>query len=136
MWKVALVVVLAAHGIGHSLGLFPAVGLAPTTALPKWTGESWLLPGASPSLAHAVGGLLWLVAGVGFLLLAAVVLGWISETWWQPLAIVSGTVSLLAIVVFPAGFPTLVNLIGAAAVDIAVLVATIWYEWAPSALES
>jgi len=132
--QIVIAVVLAAHGIGHSLGLFPLVSLAPTSALPRWTGESWLMPGLAPLLARAIGGLAWLVAGIGFVLLAAVVMGWLADSWWQPLAVVASAISLLALVVFPAGFPTPVNLVGAAAVDLAVLVAVVWFGWSPDTL--
>jgi hypothetical protein len=133
--QIVIAIVLAAHGIGHSLGLFPLVGLAPTAALPKWTGESWLLRGRASMPMRVVSGLLWLAAAVGFVLLAAVVMGWLPEAWWQPLAVAASAVSLVALVIFPSGFPTAVNLIGAAAVDIGVLVAVIAYSWAPSALD-
>lgn len=130
-----IAIVLAAHGIGHSLGLFPVLGLVPKAAPTRWTGESWLLPGRSSMLMRVVSGLLWLAAGVGFVLLAAVVMGWLPEAWWQPLAIAASAVSLVALAVFPSGFPTAVNLIGAAAVDIGVLVAVIAYSWTPSMLD-
>lgn len=134
MLKLLIGVVLLAHGIGHVLGLFPVFGYAPTSPLPKWTGESWLLPSAQPGLHHLVGGALWTLAFVGFILLAAIVFGWLAEAWWQPLAIAAAAASMLALAVFPAGFPSAVNLIGAAVVDLVVLVAAVWYEWVPSQL--
>lgn len=135
MLKIVIGVVLLAHGIGHVLGLFPVVGAAPTSALPRWTGESWLLPSAPAQLAHLIGAVLWVVALVGFVLLSAVVLGWLTEAWWQPIAITSAVASLVAILLFPSGFPTVVNIVGAAVVDLAVIVGTIVYDWTPSVLD-
>jgi hypothetical protein len=129
--QLVIAVVLAAHGIGHLLGLAPLLGMAPTAAVPRWTGQSWLMPGLS-SAARVIGGLLWLAAAVGFVLLAAVVMGWLSESWWEPVAIAASAISLVAIAVFPAGFPTAFNLGAAAAVDLVVLVAVIWLGWTPA----
>lgn len=135
MLKLVIGIVLLAHGVGHVLGIFPVVGVAPMSTLPKWTGESWLLPSSPPTMSHAIGGVLWGVALVGFVLLSFVVFGWLSETWWQPLAVGSAAASLVAVALFPSAFPTLVNVVGAAAVDVVVLVATIAYQWAPSVLD-
>lgn len=135
MLKIVIGVVLLAHGIGHVLGLLPVVGVAPMSSLPRWTGESWVLPSGQATLSHVIGGALWAVALVGFLLVSFIVFGWLPETWWQPLAIGSAGVSIVAIAFFPSGFPTAVNVIGALAVDVALLVAATAYEWAPSMLE-
>jgi hypothetical protein len=136
MLKIVIGIVLLAHGIGHVLGLFPVVGVAPMSSVPKWTGESWLLPSGQATLAHIVGGVLWAVALVGFLLVSFIVFGWLPETWWQPMAIGASVVSIVAIALFPSGFPTAVNVVGALVVDIALLVAATVYQWAPSALDS
>jgi hypothetical protein len=62
--KLVIGFVLIAHGIGHVLGWFPIFGWSRAAG---WTGDSWLLDGiGGPTLAHAVGFVLWGVAMVGF----------------------------------------------------------------------
>lgn len=131
MLKLALGLVLVAHGIGHSMGILGAFKIA--TVNPAWAGDSWLLAGAGQAGTQVVGTLLWSVALVGFVLLGGVVLGWLPEAWWQPLAIGSAAVSLLGVLLFPIAFPTFSTL-GCVAVDVAVLAAATWYAWVPSDL--
>lgn len=91
-------------------------------------------------LAHGIGhsmGLLQLfkVATVGFAAVAATVLGWLAAAWFPPLAIGSAVVSLAGIALFPIAFPVF-GTIGALAVDLAVLAATVWYGWLPTELSA
>jgi hypothetical protein len=67
----------------------------------------------------------------GFAAVAGVVVGWLPASWWQPLAIGSAAVSLISIALFPMAFPTFSTL-GAVAVDVALLVAVLVYQWTPS----
>jgi hypothetical protein len=76
---------------------------------------------------------LWTVAMVGFAAAAAVVMGWLPEGWWVPIAVGSSLASLLGVVLFPGAFPPF-STIGALAVDVAVLAAVLWYGWQPSDL--
>lgn len=132
MLKVVIGLILLAHGIGHSMGLLQIFKVA--TVNPAWNGDSWLLTGvAGPTATQAIGGLLWAVAIVGFVALGTVVLGWLPEGWWTPLAIGASLVSLAGLLLFPIAFPTFSS-IGALAVDAAVLVAVFWFHWAPSDL--
>src|SRR6478609_6789309 len=63
--KIIVGVVLAAHGIGHSIGLLGMFKVA--AANPAWDGESWLLTGpAGTTATQTVGVLLWTVSMVGF----------------------------------------------------------------------
>jgi len=65
MWRIVIAVVLLTHGIGHSLGLFPALGLAKTM---RWTDHSWLLTNLfGESAARWFGVVLWLAAMFGFI---------------------------------------------------------------------
>ena len=132
MVKVLIALVLVAHGIGHSMGLLGVFKVA--TVNPQWNGDSWLLSGlAGTTGAHAIGVVLWTLAIVGFAALAAVVMGWLPQDWWQPLAIGSSVVSLVGLLLFPIAFP-LFSTIGALVVDVAVLVGVLWYHWAPTDL--
>jgi hypothetical protein len=127
-----IALVLAAHGIGHVMEIAQALHVA--TVNPSWDGRSWLLSDAAgTTLTDAVGVALWSTAMVGFVVLAGVVLGWLPEGWWAPLAVLASVASLAGIVLFPTAFPTFSTL-GALAVDVAVLVAVLWYHWVPSDL--
>ncbi len=132
MLKVVIALVLAAHGIGHSMGIIQLFKVA--TVNPAWHGDSWILSGmAGPGVTQAVGTVLWTVALVGFVGVGAVVMGWLPAEWWQPLAIGSSLVSLVGVLFFPIAFPTF-STIGAVAVDVAVMAAVLWMHWAPSDL--
>ena len=132
MLKFVIAVVLLAHGIGHSMGLLQLLKIA--TVNPQWHGDSWLLTGpAGTTLTHVIGAALWSAAIIGFAALVAVVVGWLPQAWFGPLAIGSAVVSLVGLVLFPIAFP-LFSTIGAAAVNIAVLAAVLWFHWVPSDL--
>jgi hypothetical protein len=132
MFRILIAIVLLAHGIGHILGPLQVTRVA--VANPEWNGDSWLLSGPLPtSAAQVVGVVLWIVAMVGFIALAGVVMGWLPATWWVPLSIGSSLVSLVAILLFPDAFPT-TSTFGAVAVDLAVLASVLVFHWAPSDL--
>jgi hypothetical protein len=132
MLKIVIALILFAHGIGHSMGLLQTFRIA--TVNPAWNGESWLLTGvAGPTATQAIGAVLWGAALVGFVALGAVVLGWLPESFWTPLAVAASVMSLAGLVLFPIAFPT-VSSIGALVVDGAVLVAVLWFRWVPGDL--
>jgi hypothetical protein len=132
MLKVVIALILLAHGIGHSMGLLQIFKVA--TVNPQWQGDSWLLTGpAGMTVTHVVGALLWSAAIVGFAALAAVVVGWLPAAWFGPLAIGSAAVSLVGLLLFPIAFP-LFSTVGAAAVNVALLAAVLWFHWVPSDL--
>ncbi len=132
MPRIVVALVLIAHGIGHSMGLMQMFKVA--TVNPGWNGDSWILTGVGgQGLAMAVGTVLWTLAIVGFVALGAVVMGWLPEAWWQPLAIASSLASLAGLAFFPVAFPVFSS-IGAFVVDMAVLAAVLWYGWVPSDL--
>ena len=132
MLKILIGVVLAAHGIGHSLGLLGMFKVAAVN--PTWDDDSWILTGPVGATAtQVIGVTLWTVSMVGFVALAAIVFGWLPETWWMPLAVVSSVASLLGVLLFPVAFPTF-STIGAVAIDVVVLVAVLGMHWVPSDL--
>ena len=121
-----------AHGIGHSIGIMQSLRIA--TVNPDWNGDSWLITGfAGTSVTQAVGVLVWTAALVGFVLAAAVVVGWLPATWWAPLAVGSSLLSLAGLLLFPAAFP-MTSTLGALVVDMVVLAAVLWADWTPSDL--
>lgn len=132
MIKLVIAVVLLAHGIGHSMGILKVFNVA--TVNPAWQGDSWILSGfAGTAVTNAVGVALWTASIVGFAAVAAVVMGWLPASWWEPLAVASAVVSLVGLVLFPIAFPT-VSSIGALAIDVAVLAAVLWFHWVPADL--
>lgn len=127
--KFAIALVLLGHGIGHSMGLLQIFKVASVN--PQWNGDSWILTGPlGVTATQVIGGVVWTAAIIGFAALAGSVVGWLPAAWFQPLAIGSSLVSLVGLLLFPVAFPTF-STIGALAVDVAVLVATIWYGWLP-----
>jgi hypothetical protein len=134
MPQLIIALILLAHGIGHIMGPLQTFRLA--TINPRWKGDSWLLSRiAGQTLTQAVGVVLWTAALVLFAILAAVAMGWLPATWWQPLAVVASVTSLAAVALFPTAFPTF-STIGAVVVDVAVLAAALVLEWGPADLSS
>lgn len=132
MIKIAIGLVLLAHGIGHSMGILQVLKVA--TVNPAWRGDSWVLTGvAGTTVTQVVGVAIWAAAIVGFTALAAVVFGWLPASWWQPLAIGSSLISLAGVLLFPMAFPTF-STIGAVLVDAAVLAAVLVFHWGPADL--
>jgi hypothetical protein len=120
MLKSILIVVVLAHGIGHILFLVPLLGIA------NWgqSTQSWLL--GNGTLAKLLGGLLWLVALVGF---AATGIGMIGQQdWWSTAALLSCSVSLLGLIVFWTN-PTRASAFFAAAFDIVVPISLLVVRW-------
>lgn len=125
-------IVLVAHGVGHIMGPLQVFKVA--TITPAWQGDSWLVTGVIGTLATQVVGLgLWTTALVGFVALAAVLMGWLPQEWWQPLAVISAIASLLGLALFPLAFPV-TSSVGALVVDVGVLVAVLWFHVAPGDL--
>jgi hypothetical protein len=133
MLRAAIVLVLFAHGIGHSMGLLQLFKLAVVN--PEWKGDSWLMSGVATPVTSVVALLLWTAAIIGFTALAAILVGWLPGAWWQPLAVASALVSLAGLLLFPTAFP-LGSSIGAFVVDAALLIAVIAMHWGPSQLAS
>jgi hypothetical protein len=130
MVRIVIALVLVAHGIGHSLGLLQLFRIA--TVNPEWKGDSWLLTGLTgTTVSQIVGAGLWVASIVGFVAVGLVVMGWLPVAWWQPIAVGSAVLSLAGLALFPTAFP-LTSAIGALVVDLAVLVAVLWFHWLPA----
>jgi hypothetical protein len=132
MIRLVLALVLAAHGIGHVMGILQELKVA--TVNPEWDGRSWILSDVAGSgLTAAVGVALWAIAMVGFVVLAGVVMGWLPDDWWAPLGVVAPVVSIASIVLFPNALPTF-STIGALVIDGVVLTSVVWAHWTPADL--
>lgn len=129
MLKWIVGIVLIAHGIGHSMGF-----LASWTTIPSGlTTGHWLLSSdiTMDSTAGRLFGLLWLLAMFSTIAAGVGLLG--HQAWWQPLAIVSALLSLVAILPWLNLMPA-VSAIGAILVDVAILVSLLT-PWGEQAIE-
>ncbi|HET8776208.1 MAG TPA: hypothetical protein VFN76_00975 [Candidatus Limnocylindria bacterium] len=131
MLRIAIVLVLFAHGIGHSMGLLQLFRLAVIN--PAWKGDSWLLAGTAAPVSTVLGVIVWTTAIIGFSAAAAILLGWLPAAWWEPVAVGAAVVSLVGLLLFPTAFPT-ASSIGAFAVDAAILVAVLWARVGPASV--
>lgn len=122
MLGIAMAVVLAAHGIGH------AIGVAGGWAGNAWggSGESWLLSPALGRLTGVVEGVIWLVPALLFIAAAGAVAGGLDL--WRALAVAGALTSLLAIGLFPMQLQTS-SLIGAVVINAGVLVSLLVLRW-------
>jgi hypothetical protein len=129
MLRIAIVLILFAHGIGHSMGLLQLFKLAVIN--PAWKGDSWLLAGTAAPVGAVLGFVVWTAAIIGFCAAAAILLGWLPAPWWQPVAVGASLVSLVGLFLFPTAFPT-ASSVGAFVVDAAVLIAVLWAKFGPA----
>ena len=132
--RALLAVVLLIHGIGHVMGVMPALGLS---TVEGWNSRSWLLtPILGETISRILSIILFLAALVGFVASSLALLGWLlPHDWWRTLAVVSSVVSIVTIILFwnafVAFFP---NKIGALGVDIAALVCLLVLNWPTEAM--
>ena len=121
-WRIAVAIVILAHGLGHALFLAPCLGIA------QWgqSAQSWLLTRALGEFpTRVIGSLLWLGVIVGFVAAGVGLLG--QRAWWRMLAVAPAGVSLLALSLFlRAGQAQPV--LSAALMDVAMLVALLWLQ--------
>ncbi len=119
---------VAAHGIGHVMFLIPSLGIA------SW-GQSERSPLLSGLLGktggRVVGSILWLAVTAAFI--AAGVGLFTQLLWWRPLAIGAAVASLLAVLLYLSGRPTM-PVVNATAFDLALLAALVVYRWPPVTL--
>jgi hypothetical protein len=129
--------VFAFHGVGHAMGIIPALGLINQEGsgqgwLKNWSSDSWLLTdplGSTVSRILCV--LLYSAALLGFVGAALALLGWlIPHNWWRTLASISAIISLVALSLF---WNALIFLfphkIGALAINVATLVCLLVLRW-------
>jgi hypothetical protein len=126
MWKFALGVFLAAHGLIH-LGY-----ITPAPADPKYPfslSKSWLITsiGLDEPAARVLGIVLSVLTVTGFALTGLAATGIIiPQAWWQPLTVASAFASLLLLLLFWHTW-----LILGVVIDLALLIALLWLRWQP-----
>jgi hypothetical protein len=127
--RIIVAVLLFIHGIGHFVGVLPALQLVHVKG---WNSHSWLLtPILGETLSRILSIVLFLASLVGFVASALALLGWlVPHDWWRMLAIVFAVVSMVTVVLywnaFVAFFP---NKVGALGMDIAILLCLLWLNW-------
>ena len=127
--RIIIALVFFVHGVGHVMGIMPALGLS---TVKGWSSRSWLLtPLLGETLSRVISFVLFAAALVGFLAAALGLMGWlVPHDSWRTLAVVSAVISLVAIVLFWNAFVALIpNKVGAIAVDVATLVCLLALNW-------
>lgn len=129
--------VFAFHGVGHAMGMLPALGIVHAEGSSKdwlrnWSSHSWLLTDLlGTAVARVLCTILYGAALIGFMLAALALLGWgVPHDWWRTLAVVSSVISLVALLLF---WKALIFLfphkVGALAINIATLVCLLMLSW-------
>lgn len=121
--------VLFVHGVGHAMGIIPAVR---PVDVKSWSSHSWLLsPLLGDTVARVISIVLFLAAFVGFVAAALGVMGWlVPHESWRTLSVASAVISLIAIALFWNAFVSFIpNKLGAIAVDVATLVCLLVLNW-------
>ncbi len=109
---------LLVHGVGQTLGFFKVSNLL-------------LFFKAPDPVIRIAGGIIWSLAAIGFVMASASFYGiLLPSNWWRPLAIAFAVVSLVGLILLGRSWPVF-NFIGATGMNIAVLVALLWYHWPP-----
>lgn len=125
MLRLFIVLVLVAHGIGHSIGVAGGWGNN------AWGGsdESWLLTPVLGRSAGVLEGLIWLIPAIGFVAAGGALLAGLDS--WRVLALASSVGSLVAFGLFPQQLPTF-SLVAAVVADLAVVFSLTVLEWPSS----
>jgi hypothetical protein len=127
--RIIIALVFVVHGVGHSMGIIPAVR---PVDVKGWSSHSWLLtPLLGEAASRIISIILYLAALVGFLAAALGLMGWlVPHDTWRTLAVASAVISLVAIALFWNAFVSLIpNKLGAFAVDVATLVCLLGLNW-------
>lgn len=127
--RIVIGLLLLVHGLIH-IAIYASPAPDERAAAAFKFGHSWLLSpvGFGETALKATGTPLWIVAGAGFVLAGLAVFGLLPIVWWQPLAIVAASASLVLFGLF--WHPWIV---AGVAADVAVLVGLLAVS--PSSLE-
>ena len=122
--RIALAVIVFAHGVGHVLFLGPVLGLG---AWAGQTGHSWVLTGVlSDGATRAVAALLWSAVIVLF---TAGVAGFLAGAdWWRATTIAAAGLSIAGILLFWDGIAA-TNAIFALVTDVVILGGLLIAHW-------
>ena len=121
--------VLFIHGVGHVMGLIPAIR---PVDVKGWSSRSWLLtPLLGETLSRIISIILFLASLVGFVAAALGLLGWlVPHDLWRTLAVASAVFSMAALVLYWNAFVSFIpNKLGAIIVNAVVLVGLLWANW-------
>lgn len=140
--SLTIALVLLLHGIGHVMGVIPALRFfdserASSEWLRNWNSHSWLLTDLlGEGSARAICFVLYAAAAIGFVMAALALPGWlVPHDWWRALAIAASLVSLAALALYWEAliflFPHKIGCIG---VDVAVLACLLWAAWPTEAV--
>jgi hypothetical protein len=127
--RIIIAVVLFVHGVGHTMGIIPALRLLDVKG---WSSHSWLLtPLLGDAAARIISIVLFLAGLIGFVGATLGLLGWlVPHESWRTLAVASAVISLVALALFWNAFVSFFpNKVGAIAVNVAVLVGLLWANW-------
>jgi hypothetical protein len=128
--RIAIAVILIAHGVGHYMGMLSTLGVKLSrTSSP----DSWLFTNLlGDKGSRAIGFIIWLLALLGFIGAGLALLGLlIPQAWWQPLAVISAIISLVGLIFFWNAFAMFFNKLGAVGVNVAVLISLLFLRWPP-----
>jgi hypothetical protein len=129
--------VFAFHGVGHAMGIIPALGIVKTDKasqgwLKNWSSHSWLLTDLVGWRASAIlCAVLYGAALVGFVGALLALLGWgVPHDWWRTVAVVSAAISLAALLLFWNGLILLFpHKVGALAINVVTLGCLLALSW-------
>jgi hypothetical protein len=135
--RVIIALVFAFHGVGHAMGIIPALGMvngegSSQVWLKNWSSHSWLLTDLlGDTVCRILCVVLYGAALIGFIGAALALLGWgVPHDWWRALASVSAIISLVALLLFWDAliffFP---HKVGALAVNLATLICLLALNW-------
>jgi hypothetical protein len=136
--RIGITAVLGLHAVAHANALVGLVRQA-FGAAQAFPAQLWPTSAIDPRAAAVIGLPLWLVATAAFALAAASFWGMTFRALpWRRLAIAGAIASLVGVGVFfgtwpgaPDSFYALLNTAIAAAVDLVVLAALLWWHWPP-----
>jgi hypothetical protein len=135
--RAIIALVFAVHGVGHAMGIIPALGIVNTQGssqgwLKIWSSHSWLLTNLlGDALCRILCVVLYGAALIGFLGAALALLGrGIPHDWWRILVTISALISLVAVLLYWNAliffFP---HKVGALGVNIVTLICLLALNW-------
>jgi hypothetical protein len=131
--RIIAAVIFLGHGIGHALGVWAALGNSLTDFQ---SSHSWLVDRLlGQRISSVLMFVLFLAALVGFVGAGLGLFDFLlSSDLWLDWAVWASILSIIALILYPKGFPTLFpNVIGALLVDVVVLILVRGQHW-PSGL--
>lgn len=137
VFRAIIALVFAFHGVGHAMGIIPALGIIKVSEsspgwLRNWSSHSWLLTNLlGDPVSRILCIILFLASLVGFIVVTLALLGWgVPHELWRKWAVISAIVSLVALLLFWNALILLFpHKIGSLAVNVATLVCLLGMNW-------